>query len=119
MEKRIERKFKNCQKRLAKKIAEAHETNSFRVDYEQMIPSARQLQNGKWKVDNRTQIIFPAVRIVDNNCHKMVVIMSFKANKCDLKGIDRILSRGHKVEPTYDGFKIRISFHSDTVAMFN
>lgn len=116
MEKRIERKFKNCQKRLAKKIAEAHETKSFRVDYEQMIPSARQ-QNGKWKVD-RTQIIFPAVRIVDNNCHKMVVIMTFKADKCDLKGIGRILSRGHKVEPTYDGFKIRMSFHPNTVAMF-
>ena len=34
------RKFKNREKRLAKKIAEAHESANFTVNYEQKIPNA-------------------------------------------------------------------------------
>lgn len=118
MKKENERKFKNSQRRLAKKIAKAHKTAKFQLNYEQKIPSAKQLPSGNWRVKDRTQIIFPAAKVIGNNGHRLIVIMDFETNRYNLKAVSNIVCRGYKIERTEKGFKVMISFRPNTVAMF-
>ena len=117
MDKRNVRKFKNQQKRLAKKIAEAHESANFTVNYEQKIPSVyTDWEKEKLIVRDKSQYILPAMPTRKGK-HRLIVIMCFQG-VCDRKKVGKILRRQFWIRYIEDGFEIRSSFNPHTIAKF-
>lgn len=117
MDKQNVKKFKNCQKRLAKKIAKTLGSNNFTIDYEQIIPSACiDRETGKVIVRNNTQYIFPT-KTIRKGRNKLIVVMRFEGT-CNLKKVGKILRRYFWLKTVEDGFEIRSSFNPCTIAKF-
>lgn len=117
MDKQKVRKFKNQQKRLAKKIAEAHGSANFTVNYEQKIPSAdMDWETGNLIVRDNSQYIFPTA-VTREGKHRLIVIMHFQGI-CDYRTVCKILRRHFRVRYIEDGFEIRSSFNPHTIAKF-
>ena len=115
MDKQKVRKFKNRQKRLARKIAEAHQSANFTVNYEQKIPSAyKDWETGKLIVRNNSQYIFPT-SVTCKGKHRLIVNMRFQGI-CDRRTVGKILRRQFWVRYLEDGFEIRTSFNPHTIA---
>lgn len=115
MDKRKERRFKNQQKRLAKKIAEVHESTNFTINYEQKIPSVyTDWKKEKLMVRDKSQYIFPAIPTRKGK-HRLIVIMCFQG-VCDSRKVGKILRRYFRIRYIEDGFEIRSSFNPHTIA---
>lgn len=115
MDKRKVRKFKNQQKRLAKKIAEAHESANFTVDYEQKIPSVyTDGETGKLIIKDNSQYIFPTT-VTRKGKHRLIVIMRFQGIY-DCRTVGKILRRHFWIRCIEDGFEIRSSFNPHKIA---
>ena len=98
MDKQNVKKFKNCQKRLAKKIAKTLGSNNFTIDYEQIIPSACiDRETGKVIVRNNTQYIFPT-KTIRKGRNKLIVVMRFNGI-CKSRTIGKILKRYEVINP--------------------
>ncbi len=117
MDKRKVRKFKNQQKRLAKKIAETCEIQSFSVDYEQILPSAFiNWETNKMAIGNTSQIVFPTKDIHKGKKHRVIVVMHFSGNFCNSDVIGRILRRQFSIIRSVDeGFEVRSSFTPSSI----
>ncbi len=114
MDKRKVRKFKNQQKRLAKKIAEAHGTLTFAVDYEQKIPNAfTDKESGRLIICNHSQIVFPT-RAIHKGKNRVIVIMRFRG-VCNLRTVGKILRRQFLINEIENGFEVRSSFYPCTI----
>ena len=115
MDKRKVRKFKNQQKRLAKKIAEVHKSTNFTINYEQYIPSAHtDWETGKLIIRDNSQYIFPTIGTYKGK-HRLIVIMRFQGI-CDRRAVGKILRRQFWIRHIEDGFEIETSFNPHTIA---
>ena len=118
MDKRKARDFKNQQKRLAKKIAEAHGSDSFTINYEQTIPNAyMDLEKKKLVVRDNSQFIFPTTVTRKGLKHRLIVILRFQGT-CDTRTVGKILRRQFWIKSLEEGFEIRTSFNPHTIAKF-
>lgn len=115
MDKQKVRRFKNQQKRLAKKIAEAHGSNKVTIDYVQIIPSAyTDSETEKISVRDKSQYIFPTA-LIRKGKHRLIVVMRFQGIY-DVRVTDKILRRDYWMKYIEDGFEIRTSFNPHTIA---
>ena len=119
MDKLKVRKFKNQQKRLAKKIAKAHKTEKFCVSYEQQLPSAYvdvdDMQTVKTGIRHTSEIVFPTFIINPGRKHRVVTVMNFVANSCDSKIIGKILKRQFTIKSVEKGFEVRSSYNPNSI----
>ena len=114
MDTRKVRQFKNRQKRLAKKIAEAHSLSSFTIDYVQQMPSVyRDRETLKKIIGNNSQIVFPTLDICKGK-HRVIVVMSFKGD-CEKTVISKILRRQFSIMSNASGFEVRTSVNPHTI----
>ena len=115
MDKRKVRRFKNKQKQLAKKVAEAHGITKFTIDYIQIIPSAY-TETGKLKVGDKSQYIFPTT-VIRKGKHRLLVVMQFQGIY-DVTASNKILRRDYWMKYIEGGFEIRILVNPHTIAKF-
>ena len=114
MDKRKVRKFKNQQNRLAQKIAKAHNSSTFELDYEQKIPNVfMNEQNEEWIICNHSQIVFPT-RVIYKGTNRVIVVMRFNGI-CKSRTIGKILKRQFSINETENGFEVRSSFAPCTI----
>lgn len=117
MDKRKVRKFKNQQKRLAKRIAEAYGISNFTIDYEQKIPSAyRDWETGKIIIGENSQYIFPTA-VIYKGKSRVIVVMRFYGT-CNSERVGKILQRQFLIKTIENGFEVRSSFNPHTIANF-
>ena len=116
MDKRKVRTFKNQQERLAKKIAEAHGSANFTINYEQTIPNAYiDWETKKLIIRDNSQFIFPTTVTRKGVKHRLIVIMRFQGT-CESRTIGKILRRQFLIKSFEDGFEIWTSFNPHTIA---
>lgn len=96
MEKQRVRKFKNRQKRLAKKLAKALGYELESIKYVEYLPGASyDWDTRKIILKEKAQIYIPGSKIIPGKKHRIIVIINFKEDcvSKDIKIINSVMKR--------------------------